>query len=410
MASTVAWLDFSEDEQRRARELLAFFSEHDTRDELGIGTVRDALSDLMFPGTSVIQTRARYFLFVPWLFREAGRRGYVGQTLLEWVRRQERRLIEALRRGGWGGAGSGLIGRVAGTRLKILPSAIYWTGLQRFDILQRDGSMEQVAGFMRGTAGIEEALTELIERPDLVWDPNLPKPPPEFFQMDKTSFDMAPEEAEWLAERIAAGADDTLIKWLVTARAQLSSASEAPWEDPATAEAPDGIKHVVQNAKLFSLAMHGAALLYNLLIAERAKAEDVDPAGERLTHYRDALVEWAERVNGLAGELARWRHSDFWALVRGSNPRVPLLTQNFVERWIELATRDPEGIGENGQLRRLVSARERLLKGSQSRLTNDLLLHEWSGGSGVGRLTFRWSQVKVLLGDITDGRSAHASA
>lgn len=404
----MAWLDFSEDEQRRARELLAFFSEHDTRDELGIGTVRDALSDAMFPGSSVIQTRARYFLFVPWLFQEAGRRGYVGPGLLEWVRRQERRLIEALRRGGWGHARSGLIGRVAGTQLKILPSAIYWTGLQRFDILRRGGSMEQVAGLMRGTVGIEEALTELVERPDPVWDPNLPEPAVGFFQMDEASFGMALEEAEWLAERMAAGAHDTLIAWLVTTRAQLSSASEAPWEDPATAEAPDGIQHVVQNAKLFSLAMHGAALLYNLLIAERAKAEDLDPAGERLAHYHDALVEWADRVNGMAGELVRWRRSDFWALVRGSNPRVPLLTQNFVERWLELATPDPEGIGENQHARRLVSARERLLKGSQSRLTNDRLLHEWSGGSGVGRLTFRWSQVKVLLGDIADGRSAHA--
>jgi hypothetical protein len=410
MVSTMAWLDFSEDEQRRARELLAFFSERDTRDELGIGTVRDALSDAMFPGTSVIQTRARYFLFVPWLFQEAGERGYDGQGLLDWVGKQERRLIEALRRGGWGGAGLGLLGRVAGTRLKILPSAIYWSGLQRFDILRRGGSRERVAGLMRGTEDLEEALTELIDRPDPVWDPNLPAPPPGFFHMDETSFEMALEEAEWLAERIAAAAADTLIAWLVTTRAQVSSASDAPWEDPATTEAPDGIQHVVQNAKLFSLAMHGAALLYNLLIAERAQAEDVDPAGESVAHYRDALGEWADRVNGMAGELARWQHPDFWALVRGTNPRVPLLTQNFAERWIELATRDPVGIGDNEQARRLVSARERFLKGSQSRLTNDRLLFEWSGGSGVGRLTFRWSQVKVLLGDIADGRSADAGA
>jgi hypothetical protein len=228
--------------------------------------------------------------------------------------------------------------------------------------------------------------------------------------MDQASFEMALEEAEWLAERIAAGAADTLIAWLVTTRAELSSVSEAPWEDPATAEAPDGIRDVVQNAKLFSLVMHGAALLYNLLIAERAKAEQVDPAGESLAHYRDELGEWADQVNGMAGELARWRHSDFWALVRANNPRVPLLTQNFVENWIGLATRDAEGIGDNQPARRMVSARERLLKGSQSRLTNERLLHEWSGGSGVGRLTFRWLQVKVLLGDIADGRSAHAGA
>lgn len=65
MASVLAWLDFSERDQRRARELIQLFLQPESRDELGIGTVRDALSDLLFPGISVIQTRARYFLFTP---------------------------------------------------------------------------------------------------------------------------------------------------------------------------------------------------------------------------------------------------------------------------------------------------------------------------------------------------------
>jgi hypothetical protein len=408
MPSTLAWLDFSEDEQRRARELLALFSEHDTRDELGIGTVRDALSDAMFPGTSVIQTRARYFLFVPWLFQEAARRGYAGAGLVEWVKRQERRLIEALRSGGWGGPRSGLIGRVAGTRVKILPSMIYWTGIQRFGILRRAGTTEQVAGFMRASSTAEDALTELIERPDPVWDPNLPPPPDDFFQMEEASFAMAPDEAEWLAERIAASAGSTFIAWLVTSRAEVSDASEAPWEDPSMGAAPEAIQSVVKHAKLLSSTMHGAALLYNLLIAERAKDEDLDPAGDRVDHYREELTDWAERTSGLAGDIGAWSHSDFWALVRSINPRIPLMTHNFVERWIQLASDDPDGIVDNNHARNFVSARERLLKRSQSRLTNDRLLREWSGGSGVGRLSFRWPQVKVLLGDITQGRAADA--
>lgn len=60
MTSTIAWLDFSEEDQQRAREILALFSQPESVDELGIGTVRDALSDAMFRGTSVLQTRARY--------------------------------------------------------------------------------------------------------------------------------------------------------------------------------------------------------------------------------------------------------------------------------------------------------------------------------------------------------------
>jgi len=33
--------------------------------------VRDAFSDLMFPGTSTAQTRATYFLLVPWYYLKA---------------------------------------------------------------------------------------------------------------------------------------------------------------------------------------------------------------------------------------------------------------------------------------------------------------------------------------------------
>jgi len=105
----IAWLDTSSDEQRRVRELIALFTQSESRDELGIGQVRDAFSDLLFLGTSVIQTRARYFLFVPWIFRDGARRGRSGPQLKAWADRQERRLIEALRDTG---QVEGLIGRL----------------------------------------------------------------------------------------------------------------------------------------------------------------------------------------------------------------------------------------------------------------------------------------------------------
>ena len=49
--------------------ILALFRERDTRDELGIGVIRDLVADELFPGTSTIQTRLRYMLFVPWIYQ-----------------------------------------------------------------------------------------------------------------------------------------------------------------------------------------------------------------------------------------------------------------------------------------------------------------------------------------------------
>ena len=65
--STLSWLDSSEHERRTVMQLVSALNEPGTLDELGIGSIRDTFSDELFPGTSTIQTRARYFLFVPWI-------------------------------------------------------------------------------------------------------------------------------------------------------------------------------------------------------------------------------------------------------------------------------------------------------------------------------------------------------
>ncbi len=42
------------------RELIEMLSNPDSPDNLGIGEVRDAFEDLLIPGISTVQTRARY--------------------------------------------------------------------------------------------------------------------------------------------------------------------------------------------------------------------------------------------------------------------------------------------------------------------------------------------------------------
>ena len=49
--STFVWLDYSERERRKMLDMVDLFREHDTRDELGIGSVRDAFADILFPGS-----------------------------------------------------------------------------------------------------------------------------------------------------------------------------------------------------------------------------------------------------------------------------------------------------------------------------------------------------------------------
>jgi len=73
MMSAFVWLDYSEIERRKMLEVVDLFREHDTRDELGVGSVRDAFADMLFPGTRTIMTRARYFLLVAWAYQRLER-------------------------------------------------------------------------------------------------------------------------------------------------------------------------------------------------------------------------------------------------------------------------------------------------------------------------------------------------
>ena len=65
MKPTLTWLDMTASDRDRMRRALDLFKEVGTVDELGLGTIRDRLSDALFPRTSSIQTRLRYYLFVP---------------------------------------------------------------------------------------------------------------------------------------------------------------------------------------------------------------------------------------------------------------------------------------------------------------------------------------------------------
>lgn len=217
-------------------------------------------------------------------------------------------------------------------------------------------------------------------------------------------------EADWLSERIEASVPGTFLAWLVACEVMPSEDSTAPWEEPSIARAPSQIQEIVDQAHLFSAALHGAALLYNLLLAERYRDVGLDPKGERVSEYRNALERWADELDLLAA-IDSWQVSRFWEVVKAENMRIPGLTKDFVEGWITIArSGERASVASNAVARQLVSNRERHLKRGRSRLTNDRLLGEWTGASGAGRLTFRWDQVKVLLGDIAEGRSANARA
>src|SRR5258708_38066123 len=108
MTSTFAWLDQSEEQRRRVLDVVDLFREQGTVDELGLGTIRDAFADLLFPGTSNLMTRAAYYLFVPWMYLRLERQKTPSSEMATKGRREELKLIERLLENG---EAEGVIGR-----------------------------------------------------------------------------------------------------------------------------------------------------------------------------------------------------------------------------------------------------------------------------------------------------------
>jgi hypothetical protein len=397
--SELAWLDFSEAEQRRAREAVQLFTQRDSRDELGTGVIRDIISDLMFPGISVLHQRARYFLFTAWLFI-VGSRNHSGQRLLEYVAKKERELIQILIAGG---DLDGLIGREVGYRLKTLPSTMYWNALQHFGVLRQRASKTDVSRFTTSPESLRKSeATEATDDVSAMWSPSIPPAPKGFPQLSTLDFKLSQAEEGWLRDRLLENSDGTLLQWLVEHRYRPRS-EPLVWNEFTQNMIPPEHFRVVQHAKHFAIAVRGAALLYNYMLAEILEKQGKQ-LNEGTDVFHDEISDWSTECE-LEGVWTKWNRSDFWVMCNKLRV-VPPSAVDFVEAWSELApTLTADQLVTNKGARDLVLLRERAMKRARARLDNAKQLAQWGGRSGTSLYTYRWSQVAILLTDLAGAPS-----
>ncbi|KGN37507.1 DUF6361 family protein [Knoellia subterranea] len=401
MGSSIAWLDNTVEEQRLARDLIALFSETESRDELGLGQIRDAFSDALFPGFSVVQTRARYYLFIPWCYTRGSAKGLSGAAAKAKGQRQERALISALKTENLDDD-SGLIGKRAGAALRTLPSTIYWSGMVRYGVV---GNVADI-GHLGLTRSRDDEPSELASRSPQEWAAGVPEPPQGFPGSVPSGFKLTAEEAGWLSERIEMSCPSTLLAHLVREGQVLPDAFATPWD-----AAPAGQFSELDHARLFAVSMHGAALLYNLLVAEEYEKAGFTTVSDPVAHYREALAAWAdEEIAPLSADLTAWDTAEFWQLVIEQNPNISHRTRLFVNTWIGwVRSGRAQRVADDAGARAFVLERERR-KGKQSRFVNRKLLEAWSGNSGGGLFTYRWGTVRRILNDINEAKDRDASS
>jgi hypothetical protein len=402
LVSAVRWLDFSEAQQRQIRETLKGFEDKETVDDLGFGTIRDAISNGLFPGTSIIQTRARYFLFIPWIFMEAQRKP---AQMLGKAGDMERKLIAALNAHG---EDDGVIGKNKGKDLKTLPSAIYWAGLQTFGIFLKKGMTIRLYGRAVTRAHESAAYEGEYSGSDSRYWLDLPSPPERFFKFEEASLDMTREEAEWLAERFISTRQtltrESLLSELVK-KIQNGHAIDLDcfyfWEGEFGDDIDPFLKDLISHAQRFSLFAHGASLIYNAMIVEALRAEIDEPKSNY--DYEVELQKWTREADAL--DLISWclNIDRFWDCLLDMQVVINPKTKTFVNDLARMMiVHGVQAFSTSSDVRERVKRREIEHKRGQARFNNGARLRAYGGEAGANRMPFRWFLVKRLLADLVD--------
>jgi hypothetical protein len=394
--SIFSWIDYSEKQRRQILEAIDLFREKDTRDELGISGIRDTISEMLFPGTGSLQTRARYFFFVPWMYLgfEAAR---VSSTEIE--RKSRAYEIGLIDRLADSSDPAGTIGILARSSLQRVPSSIYWNGLKLLHICQFPGSQAEYHRSLDRLTAIGKAIRrnddgEVVGGQARAWHTSLPAAPATF-PLD-ADFALTYTEAHYLKGRVLENHRHSLFAFMLD---HADADADFAWEHQASEQSPIDLKRQINHARCFSEVMYGAAILYNLFLGE------LEPRRENVIEDCDTILnDWLDLIEDRRQSLSEWDRQDFWKLLTERLYVPTTATRLFVDMWCSRVLNGyPKELRAAAGIKELIFGREAQIKGPLARCSNRRAREMWRGDAGLGRMDFRWSNARVVLRDIASG-------
>ena len=280
-----------------------------------------------------------------------------------------------------------------------MPSSMYWAALGAWSI--RTGDLSPEGYFRRQydyrqlsarTARADDPeARELLPGHDL--DPHLPQPPDEWLKA--AGFALTPEEEQYLSDLIAASTRGSMLSWLI--RNQPGNSPDYVWQIDNLGDAPEQLRDLVDHARRFHTAIHGAA--WSTTCSWRARATET---------IWSPSTKTASTSGATSSIDCRARRLEPHRVVGNHPPPEPAPAPGHHEVREQLARphRSDLDLPPNRAASELISTRERQIKGGRARLVNQAALDRWSGGSGLGRHDFRWLIARGHLADLYDARAA----
>lgn len=384
----IGWVDFSKEQRGKVLSVLKLLSEPGALDELGIGIIRDGFADILFPGTSTIQTRAKYLFVVPYIMLEVEKhKGIKPHEFLSLLDQKEVDLIDILDKDG----AEGVIGVEAREKLKRKPSSIYWNALKTYGIFANQGltlseyakafcaardNKQKIRNAGNNNRNSEEASDDADGVDGIYNFWRIPVPTQNW--REGLTIDLSQEEAAFLKQKIITmpNTKDSLMA-LVLRENRSDFCEYASFNDLNTLipAMPEMMKDDYIMARDFAKFIYGAQIRYNVIFT---KGQD-----------EEVLEAWASWKNDTPQiELERM----FARLdVRNLNLR------HFLKAY-------QNTLSDEGELDKLIIAREKQLKGaSRSKLINENMYQYDGKLINMGKLYYRFYNTQRIIRDIFEG-------
>ncbi|RRJ25491.1 hypothetical protein EHV10_07600 [Lachnoanaerobaculum gingivalis] len=394
----IGWIDFSKKERNKVISVLDLLSENSTLDELGIATIRDGFSDLFFPGTSTVQTRAKYFFIVPYALRDLERSGETdANDFLEILNAIERECAERFIENNPGE--TGVIGSrslASGHWVKRTPADIYWSGLRQYNIFH--GGRLSLSEYVRAVCEINAKKRNLIElgnrndkaeendtddadagdiRSMHFW--NIPTYDDEWF--DKLKIELTKEEAKFLKERIINSCGESIFAHALKNNLwEIMECDSFENLKDMIRLFPKQIQKDYRLAKDFSEFNYVLRIIYNIVLSDEKNEE----ANEAFDNYRSEM----KNIANIDLE-AVFACTDAW--------KNPMMCKFLLAAKSEMLDENISG------LKKIVENREVFLKGSgRARCAHpgEFDNTEWFGGY---KLNYRFDNAIKIMNDIYTG-------
>ncbi|QGM99977.1 DUF6361 family protein [Methylocystis parvus] len=403
MQASFGWTLLSRDALRRAEKQLRDAADG-VRDEVGFLALHQAYADRFFPGTSVLHTRLRYVLFVPWLYEKVTQqrdRHHISAA----VENQEIILARRLKKAKEFGV---IGGRSLPKPTTQPPTLVYWSALSAWRILRPNAS-----GTIPSRQTVHRIIARQAVRPQMHDDDrqllvedealfySVPKPPPAWHDHEqRLDFQLATGEKRFLRNcflsvaRPDSGGSPSLLARLVEHNVEVTDRLEL-WSPIVKAAADHADREALLRAKQAAALSAIGRGVYAALVETLREEHDGLPTDEL---HRKNLKDVCDKFANDALALDIDGVSFDATLIPGGILGVLRETQ----AWLRNQTKSLNGLYD------VYQTAESHRKGRRARLTKSLAGREkraeWLPDQHplAAPLHYRWGNVRQLLMDLQE--------